>query len=42
MNSLVIVLMIIVGAVLVYAAVKGGDPREIVKKALSNGKLKAA
>jgi hypothetical protein len=34
MNSLVLVLMLVVGAVLIYAAVKGEDPRNIIKKAL--------
>jgi hypothetical protein len=35
MNSLVLVLMLVVGAVLVYAAIKGQDPRDIIKNALS-------
>lgn len=34
MSPLIVVLMIILGAVLVYAAVKGQDPRELVKGAL--------
>jgi hypothetical protein len=41
MNSLVFVLMLIIGAVLVYSAIKGGDPREIIKKALTTGNAKA-
>lgn len=32
--SLMIVLMVIVGIVFVYAAIKNKDPREIVKDAL--------
>lgn len=35
--SLTIVLIGIVALVFVYAAVKGEDPRDIVKKALSKG-----
>lgn len=38
MNSLTIVLMIIAGLVLVYASVKGLDPRDVVKGAFSQGK----
>jgi hypothetical protein len=38
MNSLTIVLMVLVGAVLVYSAVKGTDPRELIKQALRKGK----
>lgn len=37
MNSLAIVLMVIVGAVLVYSAIKGTDPRETFKAALRKG-----
>jgi hypothetical protein len=33
-NSLMAVLLIIGGVVLVYAAVKGVDPRDLFKKAL--------
>lgn len=32
--NLMIVVMIIVGAVIVYAAVKGQDPRSIIKQAI--------
>lgn len=34
MNSLVIVLMVVVGAVLLYAAIVGEDPRNLIKRAL--------
>lgn len=37
MNSLAVTLLVIVGAVLVYSAIKGEDPREVVKRALSKG-----
>lgn len=37
MNSMTIVLMLITGAVLVYCAVKGQDPRDLIKKALTGG-----
>lgn len=37
MNTLTVVLMITVGLVLVYAGVKGQDPREIIKTALHQG-----
>lgn len=37
MNSLTLILMLIVGAVLIYAAVTGGDPRDIIKRALTTG-----
>lgn len=37
MNSLTLVIMVIVGAVLIYAAVKGEDPRELVKRSLAKG-----
>jgi hypothetical protein len=33
--SLLIIILAISGAVLVYSAVKGKDPREVVKEALS-------
>lgn len=36
--SLTIVLIGITALVLVYAAVKGEDPRDIIKRALSKGK----
>lgn len=35
---LLIVLLLIAGIVFVYSAVKGVDPRELVKKALSKGR----
>lgn len=35
--SLMIVVMLIVGIVLVYAAVKGRDPRGVVKDAIKAG-----
>lgn len=35
MNSLTIVLMLIVGAVLIYSAVKGVNPIEILKTAVT-------
>lgn len=38
MNSLTIVLMVLVGLVAVYAAIKGVDPRQLVKNALGRGK----
>lgn len=37
MNALTVVLMVIAGLVLIYAAVKGLDPREVVKAALTKG-----
>lgn len=37
MNSLTIVLMIIAGGLLIYASVKGIDPRDLAKKALTQG-----
>jgi hypothetical protein len=37
MNSLTIVLMMLVGAVLVYASVKGIDPRTLLQQALKKG-----
>jgi hypothetical protein len=36
-NTLLVVMISIVGAIFVYAAVKGQDPREIVKSALRKG-----
>lgn len=36
-NSLVIVILAVVGAVLLYAAVKGEDPRDLIKNALGKG-----
>jgi hypothetical protein len=42
MNSMTIVLLVIAGLVLVYAAIKGEDPREVVKKALSRTKQATA
>jgi hypothetical protein len=38
MNSLTVVLMIVIGAVFLYAAIVGQDPREIIKTALRKGK----
>lgn len=38
MSSMTVVLMLMVGAVLVYCAIKGIDPRELAKKALTRGK----
>lgn len=35
MNSLTVVIMLIVGGVLLYSAVKGTDPRELLKAALT-------
>lgn len=35
--ELAIILMIIVGLVLIYAAVKNQDPRTIIKRALGKG-----
>lgn len=35
--SLVIILLLVTGMVLIYAAVKGQDPRELIKKALDKG-----
>jgi hypothetical protein len=35
MNSLTLVIMVIAGSVLVFAAIKGEDPRDLVKKALT-------
>lgn len=35
--SLAVVVIAITGAVLVYAAIKGKDPRDIVKEALRRG-----
>lgn len=37
MNSLTIVLMVIVGLVAIYSAIKGIDPRDLVKNALGRG-----
>lgn len=37
MNSLALILMVIVGAVLIYASVTGNDPRDLLKSALSKG-----
>lgn len=37
MNSLAMVLIVIGGLVLIYSAVKGEDPREVVKRALAKG-----
>lgn len=38
MNSLTVVLLVMIGLVLLYAAVKGEDPRELAKRALNRGK----
>lgn len=38
MNSLTIVLMVLVGLVAIYAAIKGVDPRELIKNALQRNK----
>jgi len=37
MNALALVLMVIVGLVLIYAAIKGTDPRELIKSAVRKG-----
>jgi hypothetical protein len=37
MNSLVLVIFILIGLVLIYAAVKNQDPRDIFKQALTKG-----
>jgi hypothetical protein len=37
MSSLAVVIMVLVGAVLIYAAVKGEDPRDLVKRGLTKG-----
>jgi hypothetical protein len=39
MNSLALVLIVIAALVILYAAVKGEDPRDIVKRALTRGKV---
>lgn len=36
-NSLVVVIIVLIGLVLVYAAIKGTDPREVIKQALRRG-----
>lgn len=36
-NTLIVVLVAIAGAIFVYAAIKGQDPREIIKSALRKG-----
>lgn len=35
--SLTVVIMIIAGLVFVYAAIKGEDPRDLVKRAVQRG-----
>lgn len=37
MSPLMYVILLIVGAVLIYSAVKGQDPRELIKSALGKG-----
>lgn len=36
-DSLTVVLLAIAGVVLVYAAIKGKDPRDLIKDALKKG-----
>lgn len=35
--SLIVVVMMVVGMILVYSAVKNKDPRQVVKEALKRG-----
>jgi hypothetical protein len=38
MNTMLIVLLLVIGAVMVFSAVKGKDPRDVVKEALKKRK----
>jgi len=39
-NNLLVVLVLIAGIVFVYSAVKGKDPRDVLKEAIARGKEK--